>query len=95
MDLPSLLQKVQRSRQLQLRATDVLARLLEAPDLAAAADECVDSMDQEFFVMADAYLAMVRVDWSWRDGGGGVPRGFCGLGAACHLGVEGVWGRHP
>lgn len=51
-------ERAQQSRQAQVGAAQVLARLLEAPDLRAAAAANAGSLTEEFFVMANTYLSM-------------------------------------
>lgn len=73
--------KVEQARKLQLQASDVLARLLQAPDPTAVADQYVDSMNEEFFAICDSYIAMVG------GGVGGQLLSSCELIRAC--GVSG------
>lgn len=51
---------IKEARQQQIQATDLLARLLQAPDAKAIAAEHVDSLTEEFFIMSSTYLDMVR-----------------------------------
>lgn len=51
---------ITKSRTEQLAATDLLARLLQAPQADAVAAEHIDSLTEEFFMMSSTYLEMVR-----------------------------------
>lgn len=51
---------IREARNQQIQATDLLARLLQAPDAKAIAAEHVDSLTEEFFIMSSTYLDMVR-----------------------------------
>jgi len=51
---------IKQARSQQIKATDLLARLLQAPQSQAVASEHVDSLTEEFFVMSSTYLEMVR-----------------------------------
>lgn len=50
---------IRESREQQLAATDMLAKLLQAADPAAVAQQYVSSLDEAFFWSANTYLAMV------------------------------------
>jgi hypothetical protein len=54
---------IREARQQQIHATDLLARLLQAPDAKAIAAEHVDSLTEEFFIMSSTYLDMVRAQF--------------------------------
>lgn len=51
---------IREARKQQIQATDLLARLLQAPDAKAIAAEHVDSLTEEFFIMSSTYLDMAR-----------------------------------
>lgn len=68
------------ARTQQIAATDLLARLLQAPDAKAVAAEHTDSLTEEFFMMSSTYLDMVRHHY--------------GLGIACRACLHGIWLVH-
>ena len=51
---------IKAARTLQLQASDLLAKLLQAPAPKGVAQEHADSLTEEFFHIGGAYLAMVR-----------------------------------
>ena len=57
---------IRESRQQQLAATDMLAKLLQEEAPQAVAEKYIDSLDEQFFWTANTYLAMVG------GGGGGM-----------------------
>ena len=50
---------VQQARTTQVKTTEVLADLLQAPNIAATARKNIDSINEEFFMMSSTYLDMV------------------------------------
>ena len=50
---------IREARKQQIQATDLLARLLQAPDAKSVAADYVDSLTEEFFIMSSTYLDMV------------------------------------
>jgi hypothetical protein len=50
---------IRDSRQQQLVATDMLAKLLQAEDAQQVASQFTDSLDEQFFWTTNTYLAMV------------------------------------
>lgn len=50
---------VNQARTTQVKTTEVLAELLQAPDIAATARDNVDSINEEFFMVSSTYLDMV------------------------------------
>ena len=52
--------QAQYHRAPQLKATEVLSKLLQSEDPKVAARENIDSLTEEFFMMSSTYLEMVR-----------------------------------
>ncbi|PNH04457.1 hypothetical protein TSOC_009374, partial [Tetrabaena socialis] len=52
--------KLETARMAQLRATDMLAKLLEASDVEGVARQYVESLNEEFFMTASAYMSLAR-----------------------------------
>lgn len=52
---------IREMKQQQLNATDMMATLLNAPDVQHTARAYVDSLDEQFFWSANAYMAMVCI----------------------------------
>ena len=50
---------VQKSRDTQIQATELLAKLLEATDPKAVAQQHLGSLDEQFFQIGSAYMQMV------------------------------------
>lgn len=50
---------IRQARTQQIQATDLLARLLQAPDAKSVAAEHTESLTEEFFMMSSTYLEMV------------------------------------
>lgn len=53
-------EQIKKARGKQISSTDLLANLLQAPNLEASAAESVDSMTEDFFMMASTYLDMAK-----------------------------------
>ncbi|KAL0038104.1 hypothetical protein WJX79_002967 [Trebouxia sp. C0005] len=51
---------VQQARTTQVKTTEVLADLLQAPNIAATARKNIDSINEEFFMMSSTYLDMAK-----------------------------------
>lgn len=51
---------VKQARTTQVKTTEVLAELLQAPDIAATARDNVDSINEEFFMVSSTYLDMAK-----------------------------------
>lgn len=51
---------IRQARTQQIQATDLLARLLQAPDAKSVAAEHTESLTEEFFMMSSTYLEMAR-----------------------------------
>ncbi|MCO5580063.1 hypothetical protein L7F22_033929 [Adiantum nelumboides] len=52
--------RVESARKLQTTATDLLAQLMKAENMEEFAREHVESLDQEFFMIASTYLSMAK-----------------------------------
>ncbi len=52
--------KIKKARAVQRDATETLALLLQADDVNKVAAEIVDSLSEQFFVMANTYLEMAK-----------------------------------
>lgn len=52
--------KLEMARKTQTNATDLLAQLMKAEDTQQFACEHVDSLNQEFFMIASTYLSMAK-----------------------------------
>jgi len=50
---------VKQARTTQVKTTEVLAELLQAPNIAATARDNIDSINEEFFMVSSTYLDMV------------------------------------
>lgn len=51
---------VKQARTTQVKTTEVLADLLQAPDIAATARNNIDSINEEFFMVSSTYLDMAK-----------------------------------
>jgi hypothetical protein len=56
------------ARVTQLRATELLAKLLEAPDPTGAARQHVEALTEDFFMTASTYLTLVSKALGWGRG---------------------------
>ncbi|GAB4817892.1 hypothetical protein N2152v2_004938 [Parachlorella kessleri] len=52
--------KVQKSRDTQVQATELLAKLLEASDPKTVAQQHISSLDEQFFHIGSAYMQMAE-----------------------------------
>eukprot|EP00250_Pteridium_aquilinum_P001378 c11580_g1_i1 orf=579-1250(-) len=52
--------KLETARKMQTNATDLLAQLMKAENTAQFAQEHVESLNQEFFMIASTYLSMAK-----------------------------------
>ncbi|KAL2641943.1 hypothetical protein R1flu_009530 [Riccia fluitans] len=51
---------VAKARKFQLEATELLAELLKADDVKSTAEEHVDSLSEDFFIIASTYLDLAK-----------------------------------
>lgn len=56
----ALQDQLKQSRTTQVASTQLLAKLLEAPNTSATAKKHVDEINEEFFMVASTYMDMVR-----------------------------------
>lgn len=61
-----LAEKVTEARKYQLQATELLAELIKSDNPQTTAQTHVDSLTEDFFLVASTYLEMVHIFWlSW------------------------------
>ena len=58
--LGTLQDQLKQSRTTQVASTQLLAKLLEAPNTSATAKKHVNDINEEFFMVASTYMDMVR-----------------------------------
>lgn len=58
--------QIAQAKKFQLQATEVLAELLKSSNVQATASKYLDSLTEEFFMVASTYLEMVTFSWQFQ-----------------------------